>query len=66
MFHKKLPIPIVNANIENEISELSTRIIELKKIDSNTIDWETKIDRLVYELYDLTEEEIAIAEGSVR
>lgn len=66
MFHKKLPIPIVNANIENEISELSTRIIELKKIDSNTIDWETKIDRLVSELYDLTEEEIAIAEGSVR
>ncbi len=66
MFHKKLPIPIVNANIENEISELSTRIIELKKIDSNTIDWETKIDRLVSELYDLTEEEIAILEGSVR
>lgn len=39
-------------------------IIEAKKADAkaNTKDLEEKIDKLVYELYELTPEEIAIIE----
>jgi len=42
------------------------RILAAKKIDpaADTTAWEAEIDRLVYALYGLTEEEIAIVEGS--
>jgi hypothetical protein len=34
--------------------------------DADTLELEAEFDRLVYELYGLSEEEIAIVEGSVR
>jgi len=42
-----------------------TRIIKAKHLDANadTKELEGKIDKLVYQLYGLTEEEINIVEG---
>ncbi|MBC6410554.1 MAG: Eco57I restriction-modification methylase domain-containing protein [Ekhidna sp.] len=61
-----LPI-VINAEI-SKISKLSKQISALKKSDpsSDMLDLENQINRLVYELYDLTEEEITIVEGSVK
>jgi len=41
--------------------------MSLKKANphNNTSELETEIDKLVYELYDLTEEDIAIIENAV-
>jgi len=61
---KELPIPKISETQELEIVELSERIIELKKINSDSTELENKIDQLVYQLYDLTEEEIEIIENS--
>jgi hypothetical protein len=49
-----------------EISSIVSNILELKARDkkSDISQLETQIDQLVYQLYDLTEEEIAIVEGS--
>ena len=45
--------------------KLPSRILAAKRADpaADTSAWEREIDRLVYELYGLTEEEIAIVEG---
>ncbi|MBC8421155.1 MAG: Eco57I restriction-modification methylase domain-containing protein [Desulfobacterales bacterium] len=50
---------------ENRIVGLVDQILSAKKLDpeADTSKWEAKIDRMVYELYGLTEEEIAIVEG---
>ncbi|MFA5296644.1 MAG: Eco57I restriction-modification methylase domain-containing protein [Lutibacter sp.] len=61
------PLPIiVGQEIENNISEKVKLVMEQKKLNSkgNTTTIEKEIDQLVYELYELTEEEIAIVENS--
>lgn len=60
---KELPIPKISETQELEIVKLVERIIEQKKGESETIALENEIDQLVYQLYDLTEEEIEIVEG---
>ncbi len=60
---KELPIPKIAETRELEIVRLAERIIELKKDESKTTALENEIDQLVYQLYDLTEEEIKIVEG---
>ena len=42
-----------------------TKVLEKKKADSeaDTSTWEAEIDKLVYELYGLTEEEVKVVEG---
>ncbi|RRO25535.1 DUF7149 domain-containing protein [Flavobacteriaceae bacterium 14752] len=62
---KELPIPKISESQELEIVELSKRIIELKQVDSATIELEKEIDQMVYQLYDLTEKEIDIIENSI-
>ena len=61
---KELPIPKISNVLENEIASLSAEIISLKKSMTDTTDLETQIDQLVYELYDLTEEEINTIENN--
>lgn len=61
---KELPIPKIPETQELEIVKLAERIIELKKGESETIALENEIDQLVYQLYDLTEEEIEIIENN--
>lgn len=58
-------IPIPNEEQETEVCVILDEIIELKKSDADTTHLESQIDQLVYELYDLTEEEIAIVENSL-
>ena len=61
------PLPIKDCNREQQkpIIDLVDKILAAKKAD-NTADtsaMEAEIDRLVYSLYGLTEEEIKIVEG---
>jgi len=58
---KKLPIPKLNS--EKEISRLAKNVTQLKANKADSIKEETQIDQLVYQLYDLTKEEIKIVEG---
>lgn len=68
-FMKDYPIPSitsVNQAIIQKIETLVDLILSSKKLDpqNGTSDLEKQIDKLVYELYDLTVEEIGIVEGN--
>lgn len=60
-----LPIKIADNQKQSSISSIVDLILSAKKIDpeADTTELESEIDRIVYELYGLTEEEIAIVEG---
>jgi tRNA1(Val) A37 N6-methylase TrmN6 len=60
---KELPIPKVSTELEKEMVALSDKIISFKKSNTETAEIEAQIDQLVYQLYELTDEEIAIVEG---
>ena len=62
---ESLPMPILSGN-ENCIISRVDAIIKAKNADINadTSILESEIDRLVYQLYGLTEEEIKIVEQS--
>lgn len=59
------PITTANQLIANKIEVLVDKIITVKKQSpqSDTSAWEKEIDNLVYQLYELTPEEIKIIEG---
>jgi len=64
----KLPIPPItssNQPIVSLIELLVDKILAAKKDNphSDTTEWEKEIDQLVYQLYELTEEEIKLIEG---
>jgi len=61
---KELPIPKISNEFENEITSLSSEIISKKKSMADTTDLENQIDQLIYQLYELTEEEIKIIENA--
>ena len=63
---KQLPIKKVGNDKQQPIIDLVDKILTAKKNDflADTSDLEAKIDKLVYELYGLTEEEIAVIERS--
>lgn len=60
---EKIPIPEPNENTLKEIEDLVEKIIENKKEGKDTEEDERDIDKIVYTLYDLTEEEVGIIEG---
>ena len=60
---RQLPIPESKNEITNQISEKVKDLLEKKKSQVDTGDLENQIDQLVYQLYGLKEEEIAIVEG---
>ena len=65
---KELPIKHVHSDQESdEIGQIVNQILDLKKADpkADTSALEAQIDQLVYALYGLTDEEIAIVEGAV-
>ena len=64
---KELPIPNVTPEQQTPIIELVNQILDAKSTDPNsdTSELENEIDNLVYELYNLTEKEIAIVEANV-
>ncbi len=59
---KKFPLPNITKAKHEKISALVDKIILQKQNGESSIENEKKIDALVYELYNLTEEEIAIIE----
>jgi predicted RNA methylase len=60
---EKLPLPtkIISSELETKVTEIISLKVNDKEID--TADLENQINQLVYQLYDLTEEEIKIVEG---
>ena len=62
---RSIKFPYPSKKIESKFSSLVDKILAAKKADSkaDTVAWEEEIDRLVYKLYDLTEEEIKVVEG---
>ena len=61
----EIPIKLVNANQQKEIVNIINTILAAKKKNpqADTSKEEKKIDDLVYKLYGLTEEEIAVVEN---
>ncbi|MDE0468696.1 MAG: Eco57I restriction-modification methylase domain-containing protein, partial [Candidatus Poribacteria bacterium] len=61
------PITKANQHLAEQIEMRVDKILDAKHIDpeADTAILEDEIDKLVYELYNLTEDEIAIVEGSV-
>ena len=62
---KKLPIVLPNKQLERDLAVLADKIVNTKRdnpsADTSLLEFE--IDHLVYQLYDLTEEEIKVVEG---
>lgn len=54
---RNLPIYDKESPLNSKIIDLVDRVIELKKLDKDTQDLENQIDEMVYDLYELTEEE---------
>lgn len=66
-FVKEFPIPVFPKEKEKYIIDLVNQIILLKQNDINTdtSEQEAEIDKLVYQLYGLTDDEIKIVEENV-
>ena len=62
----KIPVPAVTFEQQAPIIELFNQILDAKRTDpdADVSDLENEIDQIVYLLYDLTREEIAIVEGT--
>lgn len=62
---KKIPIPVATKEQQKQIVGIVDQILAAKKTDpqTDTTALEAEIDKLVFELYGLTEDEIAIVEG---
>ncbi|MFL0683308.1 MAG: Eco57I restriction-modification methylase domain-containing protein, partial [Algoriphagus aquaeductus] len=62
---RKLPIPKIDTKNQKPISDIVKKILNLKSENSNsdTTNLENQIDQLVYQLYELTDEEIKIIEN---
>jgi len=63
MYVTQIPIPKIKEKDQQPFVALVDQILELKKAGKDTVPLENEIDRLVYRLYDLTDEEIAIVKG---
>jgi len=61
----KLPIPAATAEEQSSIITLVDKILAAKRNnpDADTSTEEAEIDRLVYQLYGLTDEEVKVVEG---
>lgn len=65
---REILIPKLTLEGQQGIMAVVNKIIAIKNhdLESDTTSLESKIDEMVYKLYDLTEEEIAIVEASVK
>ena len=63
---ERIPIPQISAARQRPLTELVDSILAAKAADpaAKTSDDEAEIDRLVYELYGLTEKEVASIAGT--
>lgn len=63
VFFTKFPIPHIPATANKELSKLSKAVMKQLAESKDTTALEQTIDQLVYQLYDLTEEEVRLVEG---
>jgi hypothetical protein len=63
-----IPVNRISAEQQKPFEHLVNKILTLKKADNraDTTGLEREIDRLVYQLYELTADEIAIVEGKAK
>lgn len=61
---RQFPVKITSESVQKSLVNLVDEALDLKKdnIDSETIDIENEIDKIVFELYGITEDEIKIIE----
>ena len=59
-----IPVPVPSEDIKINFVCLVDRILEILKQndEASSIKWNNEVDRMVYQLYDLTESEINIIE----
>ncbi|MEE9093332.1 class I SAM-dependent DNA methyltransferase [Helicobacter pylori] len=68
-FIERLPIPKItpqNQELAHKITDGAKQILEAKEKDANTQKLEKEIDALVYQLYNLTDEEIKTIEEGIK
>ena len=59
-----LPIPVPNIEQENEVISIVDKILKNKENNMDTSILENELNNIVYQLYGLTDDEIAIVEGN--
>ena len=64
---KEFPIPVVTYEQQTGIIKIVNQILEAKIVnpDADTADLEQEIDKRVYALYNLTQEEITIVKEAI-
>ncbi len=60
---KNFPLPTISPKDQKALIDYVDKIFKNKEENKDTSDIESKIDQMVYRLYDLTDEEIKIVEG---
>ncbi len=64
IYMEKIPIPGISEEKRAPFITLVDQILDLKKSGGDTTGLERQIDEMVYELYELTPEEIALVSGN--
>lgn len=59
----QIPVPPASADQEAAITTVVDKLVDAQGQGPQVARWERELNALVYELYGLTEEEIAIVEG---
>ena len=63
---REFPLPKVENNEREAIAEIALLVIDKKDKGEDTTEIESAIDRMVYQLYGLSSDEIALIEESVK
>ena len=63
LYVELIPVPKLDASKQRPFIKLVDQILAAKKSGADTTELETEIDNLVYQIYDLTDEEIKMVEG---
>ncbi len=61
---RQIPIKEIDLEIQNNIIILVDKVMSMKKVQIDTTELEAEIDKMVYELYGLTQDEIKVVEGN--
>ncbi len=65
LYLSKLPIPKIDQKRQKPFIYIVDEVMKLKKQNQDTTELEDQIDQMVYELYRLSEDEVALVEGKV-
>lgn len=64
-YMKQVPIPSITSTQRNAIKSLVCRLLDAEGEGPNIAEWERQLDELVYEVYELTDAEIALIEETL-